>query len=146
MTRPFPPELAVGEYNRRLHEQLEELPPGRDPYWGASSHPDVVEFVWDRLGAALPAEARRLFKQRAVLCHPPTGRVVAIPWGTAYAIWLSGDALAEAHADGYLSTYEWSNRTVTDLADDLADPGWVFGRFRLEQESDWLSRSYETLT
>jgi len=136
-------ELPVSAVNQRLYDYLEELPPGRDPYWGASSHPDVVEFVWDRLGAVLPAEARRLFKQRPVLCHPTSGRVLAIPWGTAYAIWLAPGCWEEA-AD-YSTAQTWSSGRITDLAEALGDPGWRFGRLRLEQERDWLAKSFAEL-
>ena len=135
-------EVPVTDANRRLYDQLEVLPPRpdgspRDPYWEMGSHPDCVQWVWDTLGPAVPGATRRLLKGRAILCHVPTGRVLAMPYGTSYILWLAPEARAEAADAGYLSTQRWSGGDVTDLASDYGD-GWVFGRFNLGRESAWL--------
>lgn len=145
-----PAELEPTPANQALFDHLEDLPPRpdgkpRDPYWEMGSHPDCVEWVWDKLGAALPAEARRLLKGRAALCHPPSGRVLAMPYGTAYILWLAEWARAEAADAGYLATMEWSGRMRTDLSTALGDDGWVFGKWNQGRETAWLRWSYSEL-
>jgi hypothetical protein len=110
-----------------------------DPYFHAGSHPDVVVRVWDRLGADLPPAWRTLRDGRPVLAQPNGGRVVAIAWGSAYAVLVPKAARQRAIELGLTSTQRWSNGTVTDLRQQLGE-GWYFGKWRPE-EKDWCEQS-----
>ena len=112
-----------------------------DPYQRAGSHPDVVERLWDRLGASVPRAARCLVCGSPALIQPVTGVVLGICLGTQYALRLP-DACGEAAAKaGLESTTRWSNGKVMDLS--LAwGPGWWFGAW-LAGEPDWVRQAFE---
>jgi hypothetical protein len=112
----------------------------RDPYLEEGCHPDIVERVWDVLGAAVPPECRAQAKGTPVLAHPETGRVFAAAHGTAYALWLVPDDFESAVAAGLTTVMRWSVGTVTDLR-DAAGEGWVWGRWH-HDEPDWIRRAY----
>jgi hypothetical protein len=117
-----------------------EAPPAEVNRWRLGAHPDVVDWLWDELNAAIPGDGRRLVAATAALVDPASGLIVAIALGTQYAIRLAGDALAEAEAAGFTSVHHF--RTV-DRTLDLAatyGPGWVFGKMDA-REKDWLARS-----
>jgi hypothetical protein len=114
-------------------------PPGRDrePYWETGHHPDIVERVWNQLGADLPERARCRVEGNPVLAHRESTAVVAFPRGTSYALWLSPDDRA---ASDLSTTHRWGNGKVTDLATELGD-GWYWGRFDA-REPAWCRASY----
>jgi hypothetical protein len=125
------------------------VPPGQVPVEPPSpdvdrfhlgAHPDVVAWLWDRLGAALPARGERLVAGGAALIDPNSGVILAAALGTSYAIRLSGVALAAARADGYASAHHFTtvDRTL-DLAATFGE-GWLFGRFD-DREPAWLAES-----
>lgn len=139
------PRLARNAANeqvfRRFDPELTRLSPGRNAYWDMGSHPDVVERVMDELGATLPGHCRFLADGRAVLAHPATGRILAMPYGTAYALWLPEDACAEAKRSGLVPTRRWSDGTRTDLEREIG-PGWLFGKWHADEER-WLRAAYD---
>jgi hypothetical protein len=93
--------------------------------------------VWDELGANLPEPARCRVAGNPILAHPPSGAILALPRGTAYALWLAPDDRAAAE----LSTrHRWGNGSVTDLGDRLG-VGWYWGRFD-EREPGWCNDAY----
>jgi len=108
------------------------------------THPDVVDWLWDTLNAALPANASWLVYDGPALVHPGSGVILAAGIGTQYAIRLLPPDVSVAEADGFERTHAF--RTVgTEL--DLAaafGPDWVFGRFD-EREPGWLRASYEAI-
>ncbi|MCC6487462.1 MAG: hypothetical protein IT364_08170, partial [Candidatus Hydrogenedentes bacterium] len=83
--------LAI-EYFRHREDRSPAPPPlaapneHPDPYMGAGSHPDIVERVWDVLGASLPRDCRALVYGTPALVHPAVGVVIALAYGTQYAI------------------------------------------------------------
>ena len=109
-----------------------------DPYQGAGSHPDVVERVWDGLGAALGRGARALVHGRPALVDPVHGVVVALAHGTAYVLRVPDEALEESSRLGCRATRTWSDGTHTDLGAELG-PGWMFGNW-MKEESEWIAR------
>ena len=48
-----------------------------NPYYQCGCHPDIVERVWDQIGAAMPAECRCLVTGMPALVHPAAGRIEA---------------------------------------------------------------------
>ncbi len=108
--------------------------------WRLGAHPDVVEHLWTRLNAALPADARFLVADTAALVDPGSGLVMAVALGTQYAVRLTGGGLVAAEAAGYETTHEF--RTVGRTLDLAATfgPGWVFGRYD-EREGEWLAET-----
>lgn len=112
-----------------------------DPYYGCGCHPDNVARLWDELGRALPVDCRRLVYGRPALVRPDTETVLAIAWGTRYALHLPGEIAAEAVAAGAPTSTQWSGGERTDLTETMGE-GWVFGIWRAE-EADWLKRAWE---
>lgn len=115
----------------------------RDPYIEMGSHPDCVERVMDQLAAGLPVDCRFVAEGRAVLAHPRTARVLAMPYGTAYALWLPELPHGEAVAAGLSARMHWSGGAQTDLEAELG-AGWLFGQWRAEEER-WVRAAYDAV-
>ena len=114
-----------------------------DPYERAGSHPDIVERVWDQLGRALPVDGRALVYGTPALVHPSAGVLLALAYGTQYAIRVPEASLATAVRRGCKTEQTWSNGARTAIADALG-AGWVFGAW-LDTELDWLASAYKGL-
>lgn len=110
-----------------------------DPYMEAGSHPDIVERVWDRLGDALPTDCRALVLGRPALVEPTRGIVLALAYGTAYAIRVPDEKLEDALARGCRAEERWSGGGAT-RAEQAFGRGWVFGGW-LDDEAEWLAES-----
>jgi hypothetical protein len=108
-----------------------------DPYAGAGSHPDVVERLWSQLGRPLPGDGRVLVHGAPALVHPTAGVVLAIGFGTRYALRLPRPRLEDAIAAGCEATVTWSDGTSTDLRDTFGGD-WLFGAW-CDQETQWLA-------
>jgi len=109
----------------------------RDPYLETGHHPDIVERVWKGLGADLPESARCRVNGNPVLAHRASGAVLALPRGTAYAVWLTPSERSECNLS---VLHRWGNGTVTDLAACLGE-GWYWGRFD-SREPAWCRAAY----
>ena len=148
MSQPQPNTLALNRGPLRYLGQgvppdqvpIEPPPPDVDRFH-LGAHPDVVAWLWDRLGAALPAGGERLVAGGAALIDPKTGVLFGAALGTSYAIRLRGEPLAAAREAGYTSVHTFTsvNRTL-DLAASFG-VGWLFGRFD-DREPEWLAESY----
>jgi len=114
-------------------------PPGRnrDPYFECGHHPDIVERVWNDLGADLPEGARCRVSGNPVLAHRASGAVLALPRGTSYAVWLTPSARRECNLP---IRHRWGNGTVTDLAEHLGE-GWYWGCFD-QREPAWCRAAH----
>lgn len=108
--------------------------------WRLGAHPEVVDWLWDELNGALPADGRVLVGATAALLEPATGRILAVALGTRYAIRLVGAARREAEAAGYASVHHFRtvDRTL-DLAASFGE-GWFFGGMDA-RERGWLASS-----
>jgi hypothetical protein len=115
-----------------------------DPYMGAGSHPDCVERVWDVLGGALPAKSRALVYGSPALVHPAAGIVIALTFGTQYAIRIPADVHARAMKLGCKDTQKWSGGGETRIRELLGDD-WLFGGWA-DEEKQWLARQYAELS
>ena len=112
-----------------------------DPYLCQGSHPDIVQRVWDELGALLPAECRSLVHGTPAIVHNRTGIVIAICNGTQYNLRLTTDGFREAIARGARTRTRWS---TGEGMDSLAVLGadWIFGGW-FKEEEQWCRDSYE---
>ena len=114
-----------------------------DPYMEAGSHPDIVERLWDDLGSALPADSRALIFGAPALVHPEAGVVLALAFGTQYAIRVPFESLEDALGAGCHLEQEWTDGGRTNIEQELGR-GWVFGCWATD-ESIWLSQLYAEL-
>ncbi|MGE4159975.1 MAG: hypothetical protein AB7F75_12865 [Planctomycetota bacterium] len=113
-----------------------------DPYMAAGSHPDVVARVWEELGKSFPEEWRMMIYGSPGLLHS-SGVVMALAWGTAYAVRVPEKRLPEALARGCTTTRTWSDGSVTDLGIQMG-PDWVFGNW-VREEAQWLEETSKGL-
>jgi hypothetical protein len=106
------------------------------------THPDVVDWLWDSLNAALPADCRWLVFDGPALVHPTSGVILAAGIGTQYALRLRALDAATAVAAG--SELMHTFRTVGTTLDLRATFGneWVFGRFD-PREPAWVRARYD---
>ena len=134
------PELARNDLNRSAWTHLAPAEPlaGREPYWEAGSHPEIVERVWSGLGDALPEPCAFLVHGRPVLAHPQTGAILAFPSGTAYALWLTPD---DAASTPLSAVHRWGNGSKSDLREQLGD-GWFWGAFDA-REPAWCRAAFD---
>jgi hypothetical protein len=113
-----------------------------DPYRELGSHPDAVEWVWERLGENFDEAARQIVLGQPALVAPESGEIIALAFGTAYIIKLPADLYQEAQAAGYQTQRQWSIGSRTDLARELG-AGWLFGCWE-QGEADWLVSAYSS--
>ena len=111
-----------------------------DPYQGQGSHPDIVQRVWDELGANLPLQCRCLIYGTPALVQDRTGVVIAICNGTQYNLRLTPSDLRNATAKGFSTRTRWSNGEEMDSIAELG-PDWIFGGWSKE-EGKWLRDIY----
>jgi hypothetical protein len=112
-----------------------------DPYMQAGSHPDIVERVWDTLGSTLPADCRALVYGTPALVHPVHGVVLALAYGTQYAIRVPNEAFGAALDAGCTTEQTWTGGGKTRIEKELG-VGWVFGCWA-DEEEQWLARMYQ---
>jgi hypothetical protein len=112
-----------------------------DPYFGLSSHPEIVEHLWKNLGRSLPLNCCWIVRGTPALVHPGSGVVLAFALGTQYVLRLPPDSAAEAVILGARVTTTWAGGQTTDISRELGAE-WVFGRF-LPQEPEWVNRAFK---
>jgi hypothetical protein len=112
-----------------------------DPYMRQGSHPDIVQRVWDEVGASLPVDCRCLIYGTPALIHDRTGVVIAICNGTRYNLRLTADDFREAMAKGARTRTRWSNGEEMDSLAELGSD-WIFGGWFTE-EGQWCRDTYE---
>jgi hypothetical protein len=119
-------------------------PPGVDRLH-LGTHPDIVDWLWDTLNAALPVDCRWLVFDGPALVDPASGLILGAGIGTQYALRLLPEDVAAAVAGG--SELVHAFRTVGTALDLPATFGsdWVFGHY-LQREPEWVSARYEAIT
>jgi hypothetical protein len=111
-----------------------------DPYYNCGCHPDIVEWLWDKIAPALPGQCRFLVFGTPALVHPPSGLVFALGLGTQYGLRLADPLLAEAIRRGARTQNRWSSGEVMDITQDLG-PDWCFGAWARE-EAEWCRTAW----
>lgn len=110
-------------------------------YYESGCHPDIVERIWDQIGAALPSDCRSLVYGTPALVHPASGAVLAIGMGTQYGLRLCEPGLSAARASGAKTTATWTIGGSTDIVVECG-ADWVFGCFASD-EPTWCRQAYE---
>ena len=110
-----------------------------DPYLQAGSHPDVVERLWDGLGSGLPVDCRALVYGTPALVDPEIGVVLALAFGTQYALRVPDARLDEALNAGCRTGQDWTGGGRTDVEEELGR-GWVFGCWA-DDELRWVGET-----
>jgi hypothetical protein len=113
----------------------------KDPYMNCGTHPDIVEHVWGVLGRALPENGCCLIFGIPALVHPKAGVILAVCYGTAYAIRLPSGA---ARPPRRKLVHDWSFEPETNIETDCG-VGWMFGDFS-PGEVDAIAEVYEELS
>jgi hypothetical protein len=125
-----PMNVRMVEYFRAQAPYARPITPkadADDPYYEAGAHPEIVERVWDTIGARLPADSRCLLYGVPVLVQPDSGIVLAVAMGTGYAFRVPDEEVASARAEGYRTTWDVSPSALD--AAGIFGSGWVFGQF-----------------
>jgi hypothetical protein len=110
-------------------------------YYESGCHPDIVERIWDQIGATLPSDCRGLVCGTPALVHSVSGAVLAIGMGTQYGLRLSEPGLSAARAAGAKTTVTWTIGGSTDIVVECG-ADWVFGCFASD-EPTWCRQAYE---
>lgn len=111
----------------------------RDPATTCGCHPDVVERLWDGLGAGLPRTARVLVHGTPALVHPRAGLLLAVGLGTSYALRLPRRAARDPAAALLERVHTYRTVGVTlDLA--AWGPTWRFGAYA-SAETTWVAEA-----
>ncbi|MEI9963123.1 MAG: hypothetical protein WDM76_19030 [Limisphaerales bacterium] len=112
-----------------------------NPYSGCGCHPDIVEYLWDKIGKTLPADCGSLVYGNPALVQPKSGIILAIGSGTSYRLRLPGLLGIEAVKKGAKTQMKWSTGDFTDIQKEYGED-WVFGAF-LPEELVWCKQVYE---
>ena len=119
----------------------------KDAYYRLGTHPDLVELLWDQLGAALPKDCRWIVYGTPVLVRPDSGVIFAFCGGThTYAFRLPPAERAAAIAAGAKTVHRYpaydflgQEESVLDLKDIGEE--WVFGGWHRGEE-EWCRAAY----
>lgn len=114
---------------------------GPEPFMLAGSHPDVVDRLWNQLGAVLPQDCRCRVGHSPALAHPRTGLLIGVALGTRYALRLPEDTLHAALGLGATQCTVWSGGSTLDLGTSFGKD-WVFGAW-LKDEPAWCRRIFD---
>ncbi len=107
---------------------------------GQGSHPDIVERVWNILGAALPRDSRCLVYGTPALVQPSGGILLAFCLGTQYCLRLNPADMEQAIRLGAQTVMKWSSNKIMDARETLG-PDWIFGHW-LAEEVGWITATY----
>jgi hypothetical protein len=144
-----PMNLGVIRYlaERAGEEQVNVIvSPGsaaHDPYWHMGSHPETVERVWDQLGSILPETCCCLLYGTPALVAPTSGIVLAIAFGTAYALRVPEVAVPAAIEAGATTITRWSGGGQLNVTEQFGSD-WIFGRW-LKDEPRWCLECFRAV-
>ena len=120
-----------------LHQRHRPGPPVVEPadavdtnvaYWQSGTHPDIVDRVWDRLGRELCPASRCRINGNPCLVHPWIGVILAVCYGTSYALRVPPEHAAAIPPDGRERVIVFSVGGPRDIQRQFG-PDWLFGTF-----------------
>ena len=112
----------------------------QEAYWECGSHPEVVERVWDKLGAELNDDSCLLVNGVNCLVHDQSGILLALCMGTEYVLRLADSDLDSAFDAGLKHTFDWGGTGHTNLETEFG-PNWLFGGWDAT-ETIWIRNVY----
>jgi hypothetical protein len=147
------PHLDIDDLpNRRLLEYMANRPPNgfprisardetwKDPYWQHGSRPEIVEWVWDKLGSGLLVDCRFFLYGTPALVTPQSGVVLAVAWGTSYLIRVPPLASAKAIQLSAEIVRALTPKGAINPSEAFGEE-WVYGLCR-EEEIEWCRGVY----
>ena len=134
-------KVALSHLRNHMHPPLISEPVvGSDDYSyayrEAGSHPDIIEYLWEKVNGMLSIDCRAIVYGSPVLVNPHKGLLIALAYGTQYAIRIPDSKYMEALQAGCRTKNKWSNGDITDIEKEMGE-GWVFGCWA-DEESKWL--------
>jgi len=137
-------ELAAQAKQRRQRVDAIAAPKSvTNPYWDLGSSPEVVERLWDVLGARLGEKSRAIVYGVPGLVDPGGGAVLALAYGEAYVIRVPNRRMEVAtQAGGSAEWYSGSGLAIN--IERRFGRGWMFG-CELAQEVDWIAEAVRDL-
>ena len=121
----------------------ESASPGEveDPYYNLGTHPDLVEWFWDRLPEKTRGKCKWIVHGWPVLVHPGSGILFGFAGGThTYALRLPPDLARDLVAKGAKRTHAYPDGSTLDLG--VIGPGWILGGWN-QEEKDWCATAHE---
>ena len=142
LTQP-PNDKILASLSRRSPDapSLQKHDAVANAYLRCSCHPDVVERLWDGLGAGLTEDCRFLIYDTPTLAHPASGLILAVGIGTRYGLRVPTACIAAAQAAGAPTLNTWSGGGRMDICQDYGED-WVFGSW-LAAELTWCRAVYD---
>lgn len=144
----IPANSGVIKYLLREKAKAKKSPPialpdsVKNPYSGAGSHPDIVQQVWDVLGAGLPLNCRFMVYGTPALVQPESGIILAVAIGTQYALRVPIKKVQEALKAGARLEIEWSFGGVFNVQNEFG-ADWVLGGYSQTQVK-WCREVYNS--
>src|SRR6185369_16937959 len=130
--------LSRGNRHVAVIAPIDSVP---DPYYRCGCHPEIVERLWEQLGASLPTDCRCLVYGTPALVHPKAGAILAIGLVTQYGLYLPGSLSTAAINAGAKAHTVWSNGGEMDIRRNLGSD-WVFVCW-LPDKLIWCKDVYE---
>ncbi|MFN0007683.1 MAG: hypothetical protein ACKVXR_07230 [Planctomycetota bacterium] len=119
-----------------------------DPYQSLGAHPDLLERLWDQLGARLPLDCRRVVHGAPVLVHPRSGVIFGYCGGSmTYALRLPEAERSAALAAGAKRVREYPAYPALGVEASRLDLDtfgyeWVFGGWFADEDA-WCRAAFD---
>jgi hypothetical protein len=104
-------------------------------------HPEVYDWVWCTLAAALPEDCRTVVYGHAALHHRPTGLLLAVAFGTHYILRVPRQVIEHLGGDGSNFARRIDKEQRVHLREAVG-ADWVFGKF-VQEELGWCRTAYQ---
>ena len=105
------------------------------------SHPEIVGRLWHGLARSLPDDSRCIVFGTPALVAPHSGLILAVAFGTQYALRLPPNVVRVAIASGAKIVTTWTSGGKTNIR-ELFGADWIFGSW-LKEEQMWCRCVYD---
>ena len=114
-------------------------------YGRCGCHPDIVYFLWDEIGKALPTDCRALVYGTPALVHSNSGVILAIGVGTASGLLLPSPLASLATQAGAKTVQRWSTGGEMDLQKQFGMDWFFDSGIPLQDQLCLCKEAYEIL-
>jgi hypothetical protein len=117
------------------------------PHLTLGTHPDLVDRLWNELGASLPVDCRVIVHGAPALVRPDTGVILGFAGGSLmYALRLDEPSAAAARAAGAAVVYRYPAQPALGRGELVIELGpfgreWIFGCWH-PSEPAWLAAGF----